>query len=223
MIFGVNATRSAVVIAETRGAGGKFVVTAIRPVSVSSPLRGRSGRTVAKSHHPFRPQGQGRRFRHCPVEMLVGPVWFLSGSDSRERRWSNSRLFSAASASSRLRRKVSKRPSAVRRIKNGGIGLRNGSIPTANSGTGPRARPERLPSPSRLLESDHDSEIAHWDQGQATECSFLPPVSPARARCARPGISHRRVSATGLAAKKIFPNNPCYCRERCDSLPVCVR
>jgi hypothetical protein len=33
MLFGVNATRSAVVIAETRGAGGKFVVTAIRPIS----------------------------------------------------------------------------------------------------------------------------------------------------------------------------------------------
>ena len=32
MIFGVNATKSAVVIAETRGAGGKFVVSAIRPV-----------------------------------------------------------------------------------------------------------------------------------------------------------------------------------------------
>src|ERR1022692_1392710 len=39
MIFGVNATRSAVVIAETRGAGDKFVVTAIRPV----PFQVRSG------------------------------------------------------------------------------------------------------------------------------------------------------------------------------------
>jgi len=26
-------------------------------------------------------------------------------------------------------------------------------IPTVNSGTGPRARPEQLPSPSKLLES----------------------------------------------------------------------
>lgn len=32
MIFGVNATRSAIIIAETRGAGGKFVITAIRPI-----------------------------------------------------------------------------------------------------------------------------------------------------------------------------------------------
>jgi hypothetical protein len=32
MIFGVNATRSAVVIAETKGAGEKFVINAIRPV-----------------------------------------------------------------------------------------------------------------------------------------------------------------------------------------------
>jgi hypothetical protein len=32
MIFGVNATKSAVVIAETRGEGDKFAVTVIRPV-----------------------------------------------------------------------------------------------------------------------------------------------------------------------------------------------
>jgi len=32
MILGINATRSAVVIAETKAAGGKFVVTAIRPI-----------------------------------------------------------------------------------------------------------------------------------------------------------------------------------------------
>ncbi len=39
MIFGVSATRSAVVIAETRSAGGKFVITAIRPI----PFQVRSG------------------------------------------------------------------------------------------------------------------------------------------------------------------------------------
>jgi hypothetical protein len=39
MIFGVNATRSAVVIAETRGAGARFVITAIRPI----PFQVRSG------------------------------------------------------------------------------------------------------------------------------------------------------------------------------------
>ena len=33
MIFGVNATRSAVIIAETRGAGDRFVITAIRPIA----------------------------------------------------------------------------------------------------------------------------------------------------------------------------------------------
>ena len=32
MIFGVNATRSAVVIAETKGTGDKFSITAIRPI-----------------------------------------------------------------------------------------------------------------------------------------------------------------------------------------------
>ena len=39
MIFGVNASKSAVVIAETKGAGGKFVITAIRPI----PFQVRSG------------------------------------------------------------------------------------------------------------------------------------------------------------------------------------
>ena len=39
MIFGVNATKSAVVIAESKGAGDKFVITAIRPV----PFQVRSG------------------------------------------------------------------------------------------------------------------------------------------------------------------------------------
>jgi hypothetical protein len=43
MIFGVNATRSAVVIVETKGAGDKFVVTAIRPV----PFQVRSGDDLA--------------------------------------------------------------------------------------------------------------------------------------------------------------------------------
>ena len=33
MIIGVNATRAAIVIAETKGAGDKFVITAIRPIS----------------------------------------------------------------------------------------------------------------------------------------------------------------------------------------------
>jgi hypothetical protein len=44
MIFGVNATRSAVVIAETRGAGDKFLITAIRPI----PFQVRSGDDLAE-------------------------------------------------------------------------------------------------------------------------------------------------------------------------------
>jgi hypothetical protein len=39
MIFGVNATKSAVIIAESKGAGGKFVLKAIRPV----PFQVRTG------------------------------------------------------------------------------------------------------------------------------------------------------------------------------------
>ena len=44
MLFGVNATRSAVIIVETKGAGDKFVVTAIRPV----PFQVRSGDDLAE-------------------------------------------------------------------------------------------------------------------------------------------------------------------------------
>ena len=39
MIVGVNATKSAIVLAETKGAGGKFAVMAIRPI----PFQVRSG------------------------------------------------------------------------------------------------------------------------------------------------------------------------------------
>ena len=35
MILGVNATRTAIILAQTRGAGRKFVVTAIRPIAFS--------------------------------------------------------------------------------------------------------------------------------------------------------------------------------------------
>jgi hypothetical protein len=44
MTFGVNATKSAVVIAETKGAGDKFVITAIRPI----PFQVRSGDDLAE-------------------------------------------------------------------------------------------------------------------------------------------------------------------------------
>jgi len=44
MIFGVNATKCAVVIAETKGAGDKFVITAIRPI----PFQVRSGDDLAE-------------------------------------------------------------------------------------------------------------------------------------------------------------------------------
>ena len=43
MLFGANATKSAVVIAEVKGAGDKFVITAIRPI----PFQVRSGSGLA--------------------------------------------------------------------------------------------------------------------------------------------------------------------------------
>ena len=44
MIFGINATKSAVVIAETKGAGDRFVITAIRPI----PFQVRTGDDLAE-------------------------------------------------------------------------------------------------------------------------------------------------------------------------------
>jgi hypothetical protein len=44
MIFGVSAIKSAVVIAETKGAGDQFVITAIRPI----PFPVRSGDDLAE-------------------------------------------------------------------------------------------------------------------------------------------------------------------------------
>ena len=43
MIFGISTTKSAVVIAETKGAGDKFVISAIRPI----PFQVRSGDDLA--------------------------------------------------------------------------------------------------------------------------------------------------------------------------------
>jgi hypothetical protein len=44
VIFGINATKSAIVIAETRGAGGNFVITAIRSI----PFQIRFGEDLAE-------------------------------------------------------------------------------------------------------------------------------------------------------------------------------
>lgn len=44
MIFGVSATKSAVVVAETKGAGDKFVITVLRPI----PFQVRSGNELAE-------------------------------------------------------------------------------------------------------------------------------------------------------------------------------
>lgn len=43
MIFGLNTTKSAVIIAETKGAGSRFVITTIRPI----PFQVRSGADLA--------------------------------------------------------------------------------------------------------------------------------------------------------------------------------
>ena len=61
MIFGANATKSAVIIAETRGAGDSFVITAIRPI----PFQVRSGDDLAELQQTlltlFDRKGRGAR------------------------------------------------------------------------------------------------------------------------------------------------------------------
>jgi hypothetical protein len=44
MILGISTTKSAVIVAETKGGGGKFVITAIRPI----PFQVRSGDDLAE-------------------------------------------------------------------------------------------------------------------------------------------------------------------------------
>jgi len=44
MIFGVNATKSAIVVAQTKGASARFVITAIKPI----PFQVRSGYNLAE-------------------------------------------------------------------------------------------------------------------------------------------------------------------------------
>lgn len=61
MIFGATATKSAVIIAETRGAGNSFVITAIRPI----PFQVRSGDDLAELQQTlltlFERKGKGAR------------------------------------------------------------------------------------------------------------------------------------------------------------------
>ena len=57
MIFGVNATKSAVVIAESKGAGDKFVLTVIRPV----PFQVRSGEDLIELLKTLRTIFDGKR------------------------------------------------------------------------------------------------------------------------------------------------------------------
>jgi hypothetical protein len=61
MIFGVNATKSAILVAQTRGASAKFVITAIRRI----PLQVRSGDDLAELQQTlitfFQGKGKGAR------------------------------------------------------------------------------------------------------------------------------------------------------------------
>jgi len=107
---------SAVVICRDQGCG-RQVRCHCHPTGSVSVRSGDDLPNCCKVSSPFRPQGQGRRFRHCPLKCSSGRFGSCSGSDQGRGDGSNSRLPSAASALSRLRPKVSKKHSAVRRIK----------------------------------------------------------------------------------------------------------
>ncbi len=72
MIFGVNPTKSAVVIAEGKGAGAKFVLTSIRPV----PFQVRSGEDLIELRKTlstiFRRKGQGAGARIALLKCSSG-------------------------------------------------------------------------------------------------------------------------------------------------------
>ena len=153
MIFGVNATRSAVIVAETKGASDKFVITAIKPI----PFQVRSGDDLAELLQTlillFDRKGKGAgsviallkcssgRFGSC-LEAIKGEAMVELAASQRGLR-----IVKIAPQSL-------KKTLGWRRIKSGGIVPGNCSIPTANVRTGPRAQPEPLLPPSRLLASD---------------------------------------------------------------------
>ena len=73
MIFGVNATNSAVIAAQTKGASAKFIITAVIPIPFHvCPRRGGSGRIAANPVRPVRSEGQGRRFRIALLKCSSG-------------------------------------------------------------------------------------------------------------------------------------------------------
>ena len=112
MIFGLNATESVVIVAETKGDRDSFVIAAIRPI----PFQVRSGNDLAELLQTlitlFDRKGMG-------AGSVIALLKCSSGRFGSCLAAINSRLLSADCASLKLRRKVSKRISAVRRIKNG--------------------------------------------------------------------------------------------------------
>lgn len=60
MIFGVNATKSAVVVAQTKGAGDRFVVMNIRPISFQVGGGADLAELLQRLGALFTPKGKGR-------------------------------------------------------------------------------------------------------------------------------------------------------------------
>jgi hypothetical protein len=82
MIFGVNATRSAVVIAETKGAGDKFVITAIRPI----PFQVRSGDDLGVSEEEDLKRGMEEKPKEFVEIGCEGPRRVCRRAPDQSRR-----------------------------------------------------------------------------------------------------------------------------------------
>jgi hypothetical protein len=153
VIFGVAATKSAVVIAETKGTGDKFAITAIRPI----PFEARSGDNLAELLRClitiFDRGGRGASstiaLLKCSSGRFGSCLEAIKGEAITELA-----AFQKGLRVLRLRPRVSKRHSAVRRNKSGETVLRNCSTPTASVGTGQMAQPGQLRSPLRSLGTD---------------------------------------------------------------------
>ena len=153
MIFGVNATKSAVVVAESKGAGDKFVLTAIRPV----PFQVSSGEDLTELLKTLRTIFDGKRKGAGSIIALLKCSSGRFGSCLEAIKGEAMVELAAAQGGHRV---IKVAPQSLKKTlgcateQKCGTEPGNCSMPTANVRTGPRARPEPRPSPSRSLERD---------------------------------------------------------------------
>ena len=161
MIFGVSSTKSAVVIAESKGAGGKFVPKEIRPV----PFQVRLGQDQIDLLKTLGAIFDGERKGAGSIIALLKCSSGRFGSCLESIKGEAMVEFAAAQGGHRVVKVATqslKKAWAVRRIKSGGTAPGNCSILKESVRTGPRAQPEQWPSPSRSRESDEGNRLPVW-------------------------------------------------------------